>query len=128
MRWTNLAMFPGAAPVLLADKWLLRLTADHARTQDTTHGLDVRLIEAMPTQPADFLEIVWRIQTAGALYVHTWASVLATGTPGGPGGPVVALTSVYDHAAVWRTRAGRTRRGVYFQLDVLPVWRPTPKD
>jgi hypothetical protein len=129
MRWPNLTLFAGGAPALLADRWLLRITANKPRAFNTTHQLDIRLEPSVPpVVPVDFLWVVWRMQSGGVTALTHYAAQMATGTEAGPGSVRVAEYSLFHADATWHTRAGRQRRGVHFQLEVTPVWRPTPKD
>lgn len=129
MRW-NVVLFPNGTPALLNDQWLLRLTASRPVEPRAAHEVEVGLnLSTPPAVQVDFLWMVWRIALPGCpIHIETHGAPLPAGRIGMPGEPPVTSRGFLHPEATWRTRRGAIRHGVAFQLDVMAVYRPAPRD
>lgn len=124
----SLPLVANGAPALLDDRWLVRITSER-RNATATHEVEIQLVKAMmPTVPVDFMWIIWRVMAPSApVRLYTQAIQVLADAAAAPGAQPSWSMIALSPEATWRTRAGRRVLGVCFQLDIMPVWRPTPK-
>jgi hypothetical protein len=128
MRWL-LPLVANGSPALLNDRWLVRIVSDY-HSPDVRHELEFRLnLATPPTVPVDFLTVIWRMYNPGARGVRVCFPTfgLPMGAIGGPAAPPVGVLAEYNPEAPQGILAADDERGVTFQLEVRPVWKPDPR-